>query len=174
MVKKTDYIEPVLPTYNETQHFRQLWIWAIVTVPTIVTISSLAWSIFNTQSNKSILILTTLILGIFLSSIIYLIYTASLDTKITDDGIFIKFRPFHRKWIRYPFESIQAAESCKYNPIRDYGGWGIRYGLKGKAYNVSGNMGVLIKFSAGKTLLIGSKNHLELTSAINNNLPKVA
>ena len=172
MVKKTDYIEPVLATYSETQRFRQLWIWALVTVPAIITISSMTWAIFNTSSN-SILILTTFFCSIFLSSIVYLAYIASLDTKITADGVFIKFRPFHRKWILFPFESIQTAESCKYNPIRDYGGWGIRYGLKGKAYNVSGNMGVLIKFSKGKTLLIGSKNHLELTSAINNHLPKM-
>ena len=172
MVKKTDYIEPVLATYSETQRFRQLWIWALVTVPAIITISSMTWAIFNTYSN-SILILTTFFSSIFLSSIAYLVYIASLDTKITADGVFIKFRPFHRKWILFPFESIQAAESCKYNPIRDYGGWGIRYGLKGKAYNVSGNKGILIKFSEGTPLLIGSQKHLELSSVINNHLPRV-
>ena len=168
MVKKKDYIEPVSPTYSETQRFRQLWIWILITVPTVVTTSSLTWSIFNTPSNKSTIILTTLICSIFLSSIIYLVYIATLDTKITAVGVFIKYRPFHRKWILFPFESIQAAESCKYNPIRDYGGWGIRYGLKGKAYNVSGNMGVLIKFSDGTRLLIGSQTNLQLVSAINN------
>jgi hypothetical protein len=170
MVKNKDYIEPVSPTYCETQRFRQLWIWVLIAVPTVVTISSLTWSIFNTPSN-SILILTTFFCSIFLSSIVYLVYIASLDTKITVVGVFVKFRPFHREWIRFAFENILEAESCKYNPIRDYGGWGIRYGLKGKAYNVSGNMGVLIKFSAGETLLIGSKNHLQLTSAINTHLP---
>lgn len=172
MVKKTDYIEPVLATYSETQRFRQLWIWALVTVPAIITISSMTWAIFNTYSN-SILILTTFFSSIFLSSIVYLAYIASLDTKITTDGVFIKFRPFHRKWILFPFESIQTAESCKYNPIRDYGGWGIRYGFKGKAYNVSGNKGILIKFSEGTHLLIGSQKHLELSSVINNHLPRV-
>ena len=140
MVKKKDYIEPVSPTYSETQRFRQLWIWILITVPTVVTISSLTWSIFNTPSNKSTIILTTLICSIFLSSIIYLVYIATLDTKITAVGVFIKFRP----------------------------GWGIRYGLKGKAYNVSGNMGVLIKFSDGTRLLIGSQTNLQLVSAINN------
>tara|TARA_B100001146_G_C16166813_1_gene428252 strand:+ start:920 stop:1441 length:522 start_codon:yes stop_codon:yes gene_type:complete len=172
MVKKKDYIEPVLPTYCETQRFRQLWVWTFVTVPIVVTMIGLGWSIFNTPSNITI-ILITLISSIFFSSIIYLIYIASLDTKTTADGVYIKFRPFHRKWIQFPFESIQGSESCKYNPIRDYGGYGIRYGSKGKAYNVSGNKGVLIKFSEGKPLLIGSQKHLELSSVINNHLPKV-
>ena len=173
MVKKKAYTEPVLPTYWETQRFRQLWIWVIITVPTVVTISSLTWSIYNTPAKTSILILTALIFGIFFSLIIYLIYIACLDTKVTADGVYIKFRPFHRKWIQFSFESIQEAESCKYNPIRDYGGWGIRYGFKGKAYNVSGNKGVLIKFSEGNPLLIGSQKYLELSAVINIHLSKV-
>ena len=36
------------------------------------------------------------------------------------------------------------------------------------AGNVSGNMGVLIKFSDGTRLLIGSQTNLQLVSAINN------
>ena len=172
MVKKTDYIEPVLATYSETQRFRQLWIWALVTVPAIITISSMTWAIFNTYSN-SILILTTFFCSIFLSSIVYLVYIASLDTKTTADGVYIKFRPFHHKWIQFPFESIQGATSFKYNPIRDYGGYGIRYGSKGKAYNVNGNKGVLIKFSEGNPLLIGSQKYLELSAVINIHLSKV-
>ena len=173
MVNKNNYTEPVLPTYCETQRFRQLWIWTLVILPTVVTMLSLGWAIYNTPSNNSILILITLIVGISLSSIIYLIYIACLDTKVTVDGVHIKFRPFHRKWIQFPFETIQDAESCKYNPIRDYGGWGIRYGTKRKAYNVSGNVGVLIRFYNGKFILIGSQNHLELSSTINIHLSKV-
>ncbi len=30
----------------------------------------------------------------------------------------------------------------KYRPIREYGGWGIRYGWNGRAYSTSGNEGV--------------------------------
>ena len=173
MVKKKNYIEPVSPTYSETQRFRQLWIWILVILPTIITMLSLGWTIYNIPSNNSILILITLLVGIFLSSIIFLIYIACLTTKVTTDGVYIKFRPFHHKWIQFPFENIQGATSFKYNPIRDYGGYGIRYGFKGKAYNVSGTMGVLIKFFEGKPLLIGSQKHLELSSVINNHLSKV-
>jgi len=164
------HIEPISPIYSETQHFRQLWLWAIFTVPTVVTILSLTLSIINTPSNKGIMISITLICSIFLSLLAYLIFIASLDTKITANGVFIKFRPFHRKWILFPFENIKEAKSHKYNPIRDYGGWGIRYSTKGKAYNVSGDMGVLIKFSDDTNLLIGSQKHLDLASVISNHL----
>jgi hypothetical protein len=46
------------------------------------------------------------------------------------------------------------------------GGWGLRFGAKGKAYNVSGNRGVLLTFEGDKTLLIGSLRADELAQAI--------
>jgi hypothetical protein len=59
-----------------------------------------------------------------------------------------------------------------YRPIRDYGGWGIRYGRGGKAYNVSGNRGVMLELSDGQKLLIGSQRPEELANAINLALGK--
>ncbi|NVL91956.1 MAG: hypothetical protein HWN71_02845 [Desulfobacterales bacterium] len=53
-----------------------------------------------------------------------------------------------------------------YNPLKDYGGWGIRYGRGGRAYNVSGNRGVYLELSNGKSLLIGSLQPEELARAI--------
>ncbi len=94
-------------------------------------------------------------------------YSTGLDTEVRDCGVRIRFRPFHRKWVVFGFESIQKAEASTYSPLKDYGGWGIRYGRKGKAYNVSGNKGVLLTLRDGKNVLIGSKNHEVLCSAIN-------
>ena len=94
-------------------------------------------------------------------------YSTGLDTEVRDCGTCIRFRPFHRKWVVFGFESIQKAEASTYSPLKDYGGWGIRYGRKGKAYNVSGNKGVLLTLRDGKNVLIGSKNHEVLCSAIN-------
>jgi len=97
-------------------------------------------------------------------------YSTGLDTEVRDCGTCIRFRPFHRKWVVFGFESIQKAEASTYSPLKDYGGWGIRYGRKGKAYNVSGNKGVLLTLRDGKNVLIGSKNHEVLCSAINERL----
>jgi len=53
-----------------------------------------------------------------------------------------------------------------YSPISDYGGWGIRYGSIGKAYNVSGNRGVQLELLNGERILIGSQKPEELAAAI--------
>jgi hypothetical protein len=61
---------------------------------------------------------------------------------------------------------VKSHEVITYSPLRDYGGWGIRYGSKGKAYNVSGNRGVRLELSNGKRLLFGSQRPEELSEAV--------
>jgi len=63
-------------------------------------------------------------------------------TEVRDDGVYFRFFPLHLSFHRIGLEEIVRFEVQTYRPIRDYGGWGIRYGWKGKAYNVSGNRGV--------------------------------
>ena len=80
-----------------------------------------------------------------------------------------RVHPFHFSFRSFPFETIQSYEVITYNPIRDYGGWGIRYGLKGTAYNVKGNRGVLLEFAEGskvKKLMIGSQVPERLFEAV--------
>ena len=57
----------------------------------------------------------------------------------------------------------------KYSPLADYGGWGLRFSMsgQGKAYNVSGNVGLQLEFSNGKKLLIGTRKPDELSSVLN-------
>jgi hypothetical protein len=71
-------------------------------------------------------------------------YTTGFDTEVRDSGPHIRFRPFHRNWIVFDFANTQNAKTITYSPLKDSEGWGIRYGRRGKAYNVSGNKGVLL------------------------------
>ena len=74
------------------------------------------------------------------------------------------FSPLSQQVI--PLDNIKKCEVRKYSPIKECGGWGIKYGRKGKAYNVSGNFGVQLEFTKGKPLLIGSQNPEKLARVI--------
>jgi hypothetical protein len=102
-----------------------------------------------------IILSATLVLMLFLS-IGFL--TVQLVTEIREDGVVYKFRPLQRKFRQIKFTDIETVEVKKYNPVREYGGWGIRIGGKkrGKAYNVSGNMGIHFVFSDGRKFLLGT------------------
>jgi len=65
-------------------------------------------------------------------------------------------------------EDIEKFKALEYSPLKEYGGWGIKYGFKGKAYNVSGNKGVKIFLNNGTNIMFGSQKHLELAKALKN------
>ena len=94
-----------------------------------------------------------------------LLYKLKLITKVGVNGIYIRFFPLTSRNI--PFENITSCKARTYSPIREYGGWGIRFSRKGRAYNVSGNKGVQLELKQGRPLLIGSQVPEELANVIN-------
>ena len=91
---------------------------------------------------------------------------ARLVTKVRNDGIYIRFFPFHWTFRRIAFTEVKQFEARTYRSFREYGGHGIRYSSKGMAYTVSGDRGVQIELLNGKRLLIGSQRAEELSRAI--------
>ena len=64
-------------------------------------------------------------------------------------------------------DEIESIESVIYRPIGDFGGWGIRFGFKAKAYTTKGNKGVMINLKTGRKVLFGSQKSKELEKAFN-------
>jgi hypothetical protein len=117
----------------------------------------------NPSSNLGV-ILT----GLFPLLTIILFRLLTLETIINEEGIQYRFWPFQRKPKIIKAEDVLHYEVKKYSPLKDYGGWGIRLGSfnKGKAYNVSGNMGVLFEFKNGKKFLLGTQKPSDIRSAL--------
>jgi hypothetical protein len=158
------------PLYRETQHFRQLWLWALVLFIALLSIYGAFQQLIlgkpfgNNPAPDSVMVILAIIFGIVLP---LFMFKTNLTTEVHSDGLYFRFFPFHLSFRGIAAEEIRGYEACIYRPIRDYGGWGIRYGRKGKAYNVSGNRGVRLELSKGKHLLIGSKRPEELVEALN-------
>jgi hypothetical protein len=158
-----------MTVYREVQQFRQGWIWAVV-----IAIAGLIWVAgvkqlildrpFGGQPMPDVLlVIFWLIFGIGLPA---LFLFCRLVIEVRDDGIYIRFSPFHLSFRRIGFEELKEYEVRTYRPIREYGGWGIRSGSNGMAYNVSGNRGVQLVLTNGRRLLLGSQRPEELWQAI--------
>lgn len=153
--------------FREVQRFRQWWLWAILLAP----VPLLAYLVYK-----------QLILGrpwgnhpvpdcvlIFICANYALpclwMYSTRLETEVHDDELVVRFRlMWPRK--RIPLKDIVRCEARTYSPIREYGGWGVRWGKSGRAFNVSGDRGVQLVLSSGKRLLIGSQQAEALAAAI--------
>ena len=93
-------------------------------------------------------------------------FNTKLITEVGQTGIYLKFFPFHRKFKFFPFDEIESFKEREYRPIREYGGWGIRYGFGGMAYNVYGNKGIQLVMKNKKKILIGSQKSYEFFKSI--------
>ncbi len=106
------------------------------------------------------------ILSIVIISIVPLLLLASIHLRIEKDGIYIKYFPFHFKPLFFKWSEIDHFEIRKYNPLTEYGGWGVKGTRKNRVYNVSGDMGLQITFKTGKKLLIGTVEPQKLEEAL--------
>lgn len=95
-----------------------------------------------------------------------LINVLRLTVVVTGDEVRISYRPIPTKII--PAGEIQTVETQTYRPIRDYGGWGIRYSRKrrGWCYTVKGNRAVFMTLASGKTALVDSDTPEMLEQAV--------
>ena len=162
--------------FFEQQKFRQRWVWLLVLGSLAPVVGGVVYGFVqqivfgvtfgDRPMSDGALIATTIGTLIFAALVIQLLRSCVLTTRVDAQGVHVRFAPFHRRERHMPFGEIATAEAVTYKPIADYGGWGLRCGPKGRAYNVSGNRGVLLTFGDGKTLLIGSRCADDLARAI--------
>jgi len=124
----------------------------------------------NKPMSDIALVIVSLLVIFFMVGMTILFYVLKLVTEVKSNGVYINFFPLSRQKVL--FQDIKHCEARTYNAVKEYGGWGIRYGRKGKAYNISSNRGVQLSLSNGKLLLIGSQRSEELALAIAQRMKK--
>jgi hypothetical protein len=155
--------------FREVQRFRQPWLWLLIAIIFGVTVWGFVQQIVlgrpfgQNPAPDTMMMVIALVFGIAFP---VLFLAGNLTVEVRSDGLYYRFFPFHWSFRRISAETLSKHEVHKYRPIRDYGGWGIRYGREGKAYNVSGDRGVMLELSDGSRLLIGSQKPEELVNAI--------
>ena len=161
--------------FRETQHFRQVWLWALLLSISLLMIYSMVQQLIlgkpfgNNPASDPVLVVIGIIVGLGFPIFFYFL---NLTTEVRNDGLYYRFSPFHLSFRRIAPEDLVKYEARTYSPIREYGGWGIRYGRGGMAYNVTGNRGVQLELASGKRILFGSQRPQEFTEAISRALGK--
>jgi hypothetical protein len=160
------------PLYVEHQHFQQWWVWLAVLLGAAVCWAAFVVQIlmgrpFGDNPGPDWLVWVLLLL-IGLGMPLFFRYLR-LSVTVYTDQVLVHFRPLRRRAIK--FDEILTCIEREYRPIREYGGWGIRWSPShGMAYNISGHRGVQLELRDGKKLLIGSQRSVELAAAIRRQL----
>jgi hypothetical protein len=161
-------------SFKEVQRFDQPWLWILLISLMLVVVGSFGYGMFQQLvlglpwgerplSDTALLLVGVASLLLF-GGIIMLFRSLRLITEVMPEGLAVRFHPLHRKLI--PYRQIKSCHARSYRPLLEYGGWGIKYGPSGRAYNVKGERGVQLVLEDGKRILIGSQHADELERAI--------
>ena len=148
--------------FRETQRMPPSW-----RVPVLAIAAGGAllyvWSASAGGAGATTLIgLVAVVAGVVVAS---LAVVARLDVSVTRGSVDVRWVPLARRSI--PFASIRRAEPFTYRPIRQFGGWGIRFGRRGAlAYPMSGDRAVRLTLDDGSEIYLGSLEPEALAAAI--------
>lgn len=161
--------------FYEVQKFKQKTLTVLVVVAAIFPLLFFIYGYYlqsvehipfgdKPLSNQGLLISIAISL-IFAVGILVLFFSSKLETYITKSGIHVRLFPF-MKFKTYSFDNIKRFKIREYSPILDYGGWGIRIGPAGRAFNVYGKVGIQLLFKDGARLLIGTQKPEDFYNAL--------
>ncbi len=84
----------------------------------------------------------------------FLLIDAQAYTRIDSQGIHYKYFPFVRSWKLIPWSDITQVKITPISPLTDFGGWGYRWGKKGKGIILSGDRAIVISRTKGKNFVL--------------------
>lgn len=154
--------------FYEVQRMRQWWIWLImigVNAPFIwgciqQLLLKKPWGT-NPMGNVELIVVTavTLLLTVMLLNV-------KLHTYINQEGVYVRFFPFHFRYKLFDWESIAAVQVAKYNPHKA-GGWGIKFTLDGtRYYTMAGKMCLSMTLQNRKKVVVGTQQPIEMEEAL--------
>ena len=159
--------------FKEVQWFNQWFMLITLMVPVGIGLYCIyAWYIAGIGVDKVSVEDTSgqlLVLGLLAFTTLFML-SMRLYTKVNEQGVHFKFLPFIWNWRKYSWYDIEICEIRSFDPLSDFGGWGLKKSLKGQpaqwSYTVKGNEGVFLGLKNGKTLIIGTQKSKEAQSFI--------
>lgn len=154
--------------FTETQRFRQTWLWGLLLGSLAVTtwgviqqvILGIPWGTRPAPDWVLVLIWMVMVL------INWGMAIARLDIVLSTQSVYFRFFPFHQTKREIAWADVLYVGRRRYAPIREFGGYGIRWGAGGKAFNTGGNQGLQLVLKNRKRLLLGIRNTEGLDTAL--------
>ncbi len=130
----------------------------------IVVVVSVYYIYLSTASAQSghigVAVMLIAIIGLLLS------IWNGMRVSVSPNKISVRLGMFNWKLLELSPDQIISAEVAHFNPLRDFGGWGIRFSRSRKGFFFEGNQGVLITPTKGMPVLIGSNQPQDLLQAV--------
>lgn len=150
--------------FYEVQRMRQWWIWLVMIAVNVIFIWGCIQQFLlqkpwgtNPMNNVELIIVTASMILLNM-----MMFSTKLHTYINNEGVFVRFFPFHFRYKFFDWNNIETLQVKKYNSYRA-GGWGLKVTLDGtRYYIVSGNMCLSLILENGRKIIISTKRPIEM------------
>ena len=155
--------------FREVQYIRRPWLFALFLG---IAAFGAYWAIRHHQQGEPLGLMFDI--GIWAnvaitSGLALWLWFVRLETEVRERDVVLRYRLM---WTpkEIAFDEIEKVEEFDYRPVRDYGGWGLRYGGRERKewlWNAYGNRAVRFHLTNGRTFSVGSQMPEKLASAVN-------
>jgi hypothetical protein len=149
--------------FHEEQPLSQTRTRIMTAIPPLGMLLLLIWQVVlghpwgkNPMSNGALIGWT-----IFLWLIYLRLMTIKLVTDVRPGELIVAMRGFWRAR-KIPLDTIKSVTQVTFDPLADFGGYGIRSTSQGKAYIAAGHEGARLELKDGSVVVIGSQKPRDL------------
>ena len=152
--------------FEESQSFRQPLLWLFMGIVLLLAAGPQLWFMLGKNGVTGVQITVLAVTLLIFLGVGSLLYLSRLEATVDSRGLGYRFYPLQISMRTLPWKDMHSFEVVTVRPIRDFGGWGLRYSGKGTALIVSGNLCVRIGLANGGSLFIGSAKPGQLLAAL--------
>ena len=165
--------------FVECQRFNRWFVVAIIAIVVFFYVGISQYFVEKILGNNPIDDMIYLFSALLIILIAAVFFFIRLDTVINKEGVYFRMFPFHPRFHFKSWEQIAEAEVKNINPIKKFGGWGIRtsgllprfnfgnggthFDIRSKSYSISGFHVLLLTLTNYKKLYIGTRKPEELS-----------
>ena len=145
--------------FQETQAFAT-WVYGLLAVIVIPSVAALVVSAVKTPGLRWLVPTDCVVFALMFNLLCQRTLVTETEVVVTFGAWF----PLYKRLIAH--DDIASAVADSYEPIPEYGGWGIRGFGRSVALNARGNRGVRLTLHDGRRVLVGSQRPDDLAAAL--------
>jgi hypothetical protein len=160
------------PLFHEEQSLRQPRLLILTAIPPVIMLLLAIWQVGwghpwgkQPMSNAGIVGWT-----IFLWLIYFRLISAKLVTEVLPNELSVAMRSLWRSY-RVSLAAVQSVRVVTFDPVKEWGGYGVRSTTRGKAFIARGNEAVELELKKGGVVLVSSNRPDELVRFLDQQLP---
>jgi len=161
------------PLFHEEQSLRQPRLLILTAIPPVAMLLLAIWQVGlghpwgkQPMSNAGIVGW-----AIFLWLIYFRLISVKLVTDVLPNELSVAMRGLWRSY-RISLLAVQSVRVVTFDPIKEWGGYGVRSTTRGKAFIARGNQAVELELKKGGVVLVGSQRPDELTRCLDQQVSK--